>query len=72
MNSVSSPLTPVKRTGPVIPGLSPEQVDGEACAVCALPFRVGDRSVPVGYSTNGAQVFACADTCRVVTIGGTQ
>lgn len=56
----------------VVHGLSPDQTDGIACAVCALPFRVGDRSTPVGYAPDGAQVFACADTCAVWTPGGAQ
>ncbi len=57
-------------TAPALHGLSHEQADGVACAVCALPFRPGDRSIPIGYSTDGAQVFACADTCRLLTVGG--
>lgn len=62
----SLPLSSVKHHGPVLHGLSPDQADGVACAVCAVPFRIGDRSIPVGNSTNGAQVFACADTCGLL------
>lgn len=38
---------------------TPAQADGLACIVCE-----GDApSVPVGWSTTGSQVFACAECC---------
>lgn len=68
--TTSVPLNPAPHHAPVIDGLTPDQTDGIACAVCALPFRVGDWSTPVGYGTDGGQVFACTDTCAVWTPGG--
>jgi hypothetical protein len=53
--------------GPVMapagPNLTPAQAVGLACVVCGRAFIIGIRSVPVGRSETGSQVFACVGTC---------
>jgi len=44
--------------------LNEAQADGRACVMCEMP--TGSRpggSVPVGRSSTGSQVFACAGIC---------
>lgn len=49
-------------------GVSPEQIEGTACALCGRDFLVDDEpSVPVTLPESGRQVFVCAEACLVLT-----
>lgn len=51
-------------TGAVIGGLTEAQADGLACVICGADYlRVRLAHVPVGRSSTGSQVFACAGRC---------
>lgn len=46
------------------PDLNPAQADGRACVICARPRRGrGLGWLPVGRSSTGSPVFACAGEC---------
>jgi len=49
----------------IITGLTAAQADGLACVICGLDYlrTRGSRSVPVGRSVTGSQVFACVGRC---------
>jgi hypothetical protein len=58
-------------TETVINGLTDAQADGLACVVCGTDYlHVYVAHVPVGRSTTGSQVFACAGRCSaLVSVG---
>jgi len=49
----------------IITGLTTAQADGLACVICDRDYlrTRGSRSVPVGRSVTGSQVFACVGRC---------
>lgn len=45
----------------IIAGLTDAQAEGLACIICGRDYLCprGSRSIPVGHSVTGSQLFAC-------------